>query len=205
MRSNLEDERPDDGIIGEEYGEVRTDAERLWVLDPIDGTRSFISGRPIFGTLIAMIEQEHPSLGVIDQPIIGERWIGATGRPTIFNGSIIQSRRCPQIDNAQLGTTSPYLFDGTDRNAFERLTKRVRNLVLGGDCYSYGMVALGQLDLVVEANLKLYDFAALVPVVEGSGGRMRDWTGQPLTRRSDGRVIAAGDPALVDQVLAVLK
>jgi histidinol phosphatase-like enzyme (inositol monophosphatase family) len=204
MRAILETERPDDGIIGEEYGELRADAERLWVLDPIDGTRSFISGRPIFGTLIALIERNSPTVGVIDQPIIGERWVGALGRPTTFNGAAVQSRRCPQLNMAQLGTTSPYLFDDGDRAAFERLAGEVRNLVLGGDCYSYGMVALGQLDLVIESNLKLYDFAALVPVVEGAGGIMRDWNGQPLTRYSDGRVIAAGDADLIQQVLTVL-
>jgi inositol-phosphate phosphatase/L-galactose 1-phosphate phosphatase/histidinol-phosphatase len=204
IRAILEVERPGDGIIGEEYGVTREGASRRWVLDPIDGTRSFITGRPIFGTLIALIEGETPVLGVIDQPIAGERWIGARGRPTLFNGVPVQTRHCAALAQAHLGTTSPYLFDAATRPGFEAVAAVARNLVLGGDCYSYGLVALGQLDLVIESGLKLYDFAALVPVVEGAGGRMCDWRGEPLSASSDGRVIAAGCPELIPAVLELL-
>lgn len=204
IRTILEAERPHDGIIGEEYGDVREGAPRRWVLDPIDGTRSFIAGRPIFGTLIALIEEETPTLGVIDQPILGERWIGATGRATSFNGAPAHTRRCARLADALLGTTSPYLFDDTERPRFEAVAKASANLVLGGDCYSYAGLAIGQLDLVVEAGLKLYDFAALVPVIEGAGGRMCDWQGRPLGASSSGQVIASGDPALIPAVLEAL-
>ena len=204
MRAILEAERPGDGIVGEEYGIVREGAERRWVLDPIDGTRSFVTGRPIFGTLIALIEGETPVLGVIDQPILRERWVGAKGRPTTFNGATASTRDCAMLAGAHLGTTSPYLFDADTRPGFERVAGAVGNLVLGGDCYSYGLLALGHLDLVIESGLKLYDFAALAPVVEGAGGRMCDWRGKPLSAASDGRVIAAGDLALVDQILPLL-
>ena len=204
MRVILEAERPGDGIVGEEYGIAREGAERRWVLDPIDGTRSFVTGRPIFGTLIALIEGETPVLGVIDQPILRERWVGAKGRPTTFNGAATSTRDCALLAEAHLGTTSPYLFDADTRAGFEAVARAAGNLVMGGDCYSYGLVALGQLDLVIESGLKLYDFAALAPVVEGAGGRMCDWRGKPLSAASDGRVIAVGDAALVDQILPLL-
>ncbi len=204
IRTILEKERPLDGIIGEEYGATRENAGRRWVIDPIDGTRSFMTGRPIFGTLIALIEEEAPIIGIIDQPILRERWVGARGRPTLFNGEVARTRNCGVLASAHLGTTSPYLFDSATRPGFERLAAAAGNLVLGGDCYSYGLVALGQLDLVVEAGLKLHDFAALVPVVEGAGGIVCDWSGNPVSAQSDGKLVTAGDRALIDQTLALL-
>ena len=204
IRTILEKERPLDGIIGEEYGATRENAGRRWVIDPIDGTRSFMTGRPIFGTLIALIEEEAPIIGIIDQPILRERWVGARGRPTLFNGEVARTRNCGVLASAHLGTTSPYLFDSATRPGFERLAAAAGNLVLGGDCYSYGLVALGQLDLVVEAGLKLHDFAALVPVVEGAGGIVCDWSGHPVGAQSDGKLVTAGDRALIDQTLALL-
>ena len=204
IRTILEKERPLDGIIGEEYGATRENAGRRWVIDPIDGTRSFMTGRPIFGTLIALIEEEAPIIGIIDQPILRERWVGARGRPTLFNGEVARTRNCGVLASAHLGTTSPYLFDRATRPGFERLAAAAGNLVLGGDCYSYGLVALGQLDLVVEAGLKLHDFAALVPVVEGAGGIVCDWSGNPVSAQSDGKLVTAGDRALIDQTLALL-
>ena len=204
MRALISRERPTEGIIGEEYGPEREGASRLWVLDPIDGTRSFIAGRPIFGTLIALLEEGVPVLGLIDQPIIGERWVGALGRPTTFNAAPCRTRACPELKRAQLATTSPYLFSESEWPAFERLAASSGNQVFGGDCYSYATLASGHLDLVVESGLKLYDFAALVPVIEGAGGRMTDWQGRSLGSSSDGRVIAAGDPRLIDQALALI-
>ena len=173
MREILEVQCPADGIYGEEHGGDRLEADRIWVLDPIDGTRSFIAGRPIFGTLIALIEGDWPLLGVIDQGIIGERWLGVVGQPTTLNGKPATTRRCRAVADALLATTSPALFDDGQLHAFEHLDAQVRSTVLGGDCYNYGCLASGHLDIVVEAGLKLHDFAALVPVVEGAGGRSR--------------------------------
>jgi histidinol phosphatase-like enzyme (inositol monophosphatase family) len=204
MRRLIVAERPMDGIIGEEFGVREGSSGRQWVLDPIDGTRAFIAGRPIFGTLIALIEDGWPLLGIIDQPIIGERWLGVTGRPTLFNGKPAQARACRELKGAILGTTSPALFDDDQLHAFEHLDAAVMSTVLGGDCYNYGCVASGWLDIVVEAGLKLHDFAALVPVVEGAGGRMCDWQGDPLHAGSTGEVIAAGDPARVEEILEAL-
>ncbi|PZU11645.1 histidinol-phosphatase [Sphingomonas sp.] len=204
IRAILEAERPQDGIIGEEYGVAREEAARIWVIDPIDGTRAFLAGRPLFGTLIALLEEDRPLLGLIDQPIARERWIGAAGRPTTFNGAPAATRACAALARAHLGTTGPYLFPEADQPGFDRLRGQVRDTIWGGDCHNYGLVASGHIDLVVEANLKLYDFAALVPVVEGAGGRMTDWAGQSLGRESDGRVIAAGDPALIEEAITAL-
>jgi histidinol phosphatase-like enzyme (inositol monophosphatase family) len=205
IRTILEAERPADGIVGEEYGSVREAARHVWVLDPIDGTRAFVAGRPLFGTLIALMEDGVPVLGVIDQPIIGDRWLGARGRATTFNGAPCRTRACPSLGAARVGTTSPQAFDAATFAAFERLRPHTLDTLYGGDCHNYGLLASGHLDLVVEAGLKIHDFAALVPVVEGAGGVMRDWSGAPLTASSDGRVVASGDPALVDAVVALLR
>ena len=210
MRRLLDAEAPGDGVIGEEYGEKPGVTGRRWVLDPIDGTRSFTAGRAIFGTLIALLEDDWPVLGVIDQPIQRERWLGVAGRPTTFNGAVVRTRACATLDGALLATTSPHLFRGDEVEAYMRLAAAVagddlgQGPVYGGDCYNYGLVASGCLDVVCEAGLKLHDFAALVPVVEGAGGRMCDWAGDPLSAASRGQVLAIGDPARVDDVLKAL-
>ena len=200
IRAVIESMRPDDGVIGEEYGAHRPDAERVWVLDPIDGTRAFIAGRPIFGTLIALLEDGRPVLGVIDQPISGERWIGATGRPTRFNGAPVRTRACPRLSRALFATTAPWFCGG-----FDALRAATGDTVLGGDCYNYALLASGHVDLVVEEGLKLHDWAALLPVVEGAGGAMTDWTGAPLTPASNGRIVAVGDKALLPEILPLLE
>ena len=205
MRTLIEQTYPADAIIGEEYGVKEGSSGRAWVLDPIDGTRAFISGRPIFGTLVALMVEGWPMLGVIDQPILKERWLGAVGKPTLFNGQPAVTRRCPDLAKVLLGTTSPALFDDHQLHAFEHLDAATMSTVLGGDCYNYGCVASGWLDVVVEANLKIHDFAALVPVVEGAGGRMCDWAGDPLTADSVGEVIAAGDPARIEEIIEALE
>ncbi|MEI9850188.1 MAG: histidinol-phosphatase [Sphingomonas sp.] len=204
MRRLIIAEAPMDGIAGEEYGVREGVSGRIWVLDPIDGTRAFIAGRPIFGTLIALVEDGWPVLGIIDQPILRERWLGVTGRGTTFNGAPARTRACRALSDALLATTSPALFGDAQLHAFEHLDGAVRSTVLGGDCYNYASVASGWLDVVVEDGLKLHDFAALVPVVEGAGGRMCDWAGDPLHAGSPGEVIAAGDPARVDDILEAL-
>jgi len=204
MRAILEAERPQDGIVGEEYGATREGAERVWVLDPIDGTRSFVAGRAIFGTLVALVEAGAPVLGVIDQPVQRERWIGAVGRPTTLNGAPINTRVCGTLGDAILATTGPAYFKPDEMAAYHRCIAPARDSIWGGDCYNYGLLSLGQLDAVVEAGLKLYDFAALVPVVEGAGGAMRDWQGGRLGAESKGQVVAVGDARLLEPILALL-
>lgn len=205
MRRIIEAEYPRDGIIGEEYGIKDSATGRSWVLDPIDGTISFMAGRPIFGTLVALVEEGWPVVGVIDQPVARERWVGAVGRPTQFNGAPATTRRCTAMAEAMLATSSPHYFTDDDAVRFLAVAaKASRRVIYGGDCYNYGLVASGHLDLVVESGLKLHDFAALVPVVEGAGGTMCDWTGEPLNADSAGDVIALGDAARLEEVVEAL-
>jgi inositol-phosphate phosphatase / L-galactose 1-phosphate phosphatase / histidinol-phosphatase len=203
IRAILESERPSDGIIGEEYGTVRESASRQWVIDPIDGTTSFVAGRPIFGTLIALMEDGWPVLGLIDQPILKERWVGAVGQQTTFNGAPVKTRSCPDLAQATLSTTSPNCFSAHEGEHFMALAAKTahRRLIWGGDCYNYALLASGHIDIVVEAGLKIHDFAALIPVVEGAGGMMCDWAGEPLNFECAGHVIALGDPARLEDVL----
>jgi inositol-phosphate phosphatase / L-galactose 1-phosphate phosphatase / histidinol-phosphatase len=204
MRAILGREVPEHGVYGEEHGVERADAEYVWVLDPIDGTRAFITGLPIWGTLIALLHRGVPVLGVIDQPILKERWLGVAGQPSTFNGQPIGVRGCPSLDRAYMYSTAPIMFEGDLARKHEALTHAVKLFRWGGDCYAYGLLASGHVDLVVENALKLYDFAALVPVVKGAGGLITDWQGRDLDMRSDGSVLAAGDPALHRAALAML-
>jgi inositol-phosphate phosphatase/L-galactose 1-phosphate phosphatase/histidinol-phosphatase len=203
MRAILDKAVPTHGVCGEEHGQVRMDADYVWVLDPIDGTKAFITGLPIFGTLIALLYRGTPVLGVIDQPILGERWLGVNGSAT-FNGRPIKVRACDALDKAYMYSTAPIMFPGVFEKRHEALTKRVKLFRWGGDCYAYGLLASGHVDLVVEASLKLYDFAALVPVVKGAGGLITDWQGKELDMNSDGSVLAAGDAAAHGAAMAVL-
>ncbi len=195
---------PDDGVIGEEFGAERGGASHVWVFDPIDGTRAFIAGRPLFGTLVALLIDGRPVLGIIDQPIIGDRWVGRAGEVTTFKGQPCRTRACPTLAAAHVGTTGPQHLSPDEWVRFQKLAAASRDTLYGGDCHNYGLLASGHLDLVVEAGLKLHDYAALIPVVEGAGGRMTDWHGQPLSADSDGSVIAAGNPALIAPTIAVL-
>jgi inositol-phosphate phosphatase/L-galactose 1-phosphate phosphatase/histidinol-phosphatase len=204
MRAAIGRAFPEHGIIGEEYGRERPDAEFVWVLDPIDGTKSFITGKPLFGTLIALTWQGRPVVGVIDMPALAECWWGADDRGTRMNDAPVKSRACGDLAQAMLYATTPQMFRGSDETAFGRLAARVRHVLYGADCYASALLAGGWSDLVVEASLQPYDFCALVPVVEGAGGVMADWRGDPLTTSSDGRVVACGDPRLLEPVLACL-
>ncbi|HKT18969.1 MAG TPA: histidinol-phosphatase [Stellaceae bacterium] len=204
MRRLIAARFPAHGILGEEHGGVRTNADYVWVLDPIDGTKSFISGVPLFGTLIALVHRGRPVLGIIDQPISRERWIGARGRKTTLNGKPVKSRACQRLNRATLYATAPEMFGKRDAAAFARLRRRVKLARFGADCYAYALLASGFIDLVVEADLKPYDFCALVPVIEGAGGTITDWHGEKLGLGSDGRVIAAGDTNLARRARALL-
>jgi myo-inositol-1(or 4)-monophosphatase len=206
MRGVLAERFPAHGILGEEFGLDRPESRLRWVLDPIDGTRAFITGRPTFGILIALLDNETPVLGMIDQPVTGERWVGAAGRPTAFRGpfgGVAGCRPCPTLGDAELSCTSPEML-GSDEGRWNRLKAAVRRNYWGGDCYAHGLVALGQIDIVAEADMKVWDWAPLVPVIEGAGGRVTDWNGRPLRPGGDGRVLSVGDPALLQAVVGTL-
>jgi myo-inositol-1(or 4)-monophosphatase len=176
------------------------------VLDPIDGTRAFITGRPSFGTLIALLRDGVPVLGIIDQPITGERWIGVAGERTRFRGPFggtPGTRACARLADAELSATSPDML-GDALPRWQRLSRATRRTSWGGDCYAYGLLALGQIDIVAERDLKIWDWAALVPVVEGAGGCVVDWQGKALNAASLGEVIAVGDRGVLGAALACL-
>ena len=207
MRAVLSERFPEHGVLGEEFGLTRPEAELRWVLDPIDGTRAFITGRPTFGVLIGLLEGDRPILGLIDQPITGERWIGARGQPTLFRGGLggkAGCRPCPRLEDAELSCTSPEMLEGADMPRWRRLASKVRRNYWGGDCYAYGLLALGQIDIVAESDMKIWDWVPLVAVVEGAGGKVTDWNGAPLRPDGDGRVLAVGDPALLPLAVAAL-
>nr|XP_010940121.1 bifunctional phosphatase IMPL2, chloroplastic isoform X2 [Elaeis guineensis] len=182
MVSILLENFPSHAIFGEENGwrckEKWTDY--VWVLDPIDGTKSFITGKPLFGTLIALLHKGKPIIGIIDQPVLRERWIGMDGRRTTLNGREVSTRTCSKISQAYLYTTSPHLFSGDAEEAFVRVRNKVKVPLYGCDCYAYALLASGFVDLVVESGLKPYDFLSLVPVIEGAGGSITDWKGDKL-------------------------
>jgi inositol-phosphate phosphatase/L-galactose 1-phosphate phosphatase/histidinol-phosphatase len=198
LRQRLADEAPEHGILGEEHGGERLDAEYVWVLDPIDGTRAFVNGIPLFGTLIALTRNGAPLLGVIDHPALGERWLGVAGAPTCHwgrgdDGDPVKVRACDGLDQARLCATSPEMFSSDELARFRRVQTAVRDTRFGTDCYAYAMVASGQTDLVVEAGMQPYDYLAHAVVVAGAGGAITDWHGAPLTLDSPGSVLAAGD------------
>jgi myo-inositol-1(or 4)-monophosphatase len=212
MRAVIAGRFPDHGILGEEFGLERAGASLRWVLDPIDGTRAFITGRPQFGTLIGLLADGVPVLGLIDQPVTGERWLGVAGRATVFSGKmggVAGVRACPELAGAELSCTSPEMYTPEQWAGWQRLAAAAARASFGGDCYAYGLLALGHIDVIAEADLKVWDWAALVPVIEGAGGTVTDWNGQPL--RGDpagssqtGPVLAVGDKALHAPALAFL-
>jgi len=205
IRAVLASKLPGHGIIGEEFGASDTAASHQWVLDPIDGTKAFAGGRPLFGTLIALLIDGRPVLGLIDQPATGDRWIGDVGQPTRLNGQPCRVRPCRRIADAWVATTAPDMFNGISggQRAMD-LHRQAAVSLWGGDCINYALLAAGRCDLVIEAGLKLHDFAALIPVIQGAGGVISDWRGRPLTPSSPGDVIAAATPELHAETVARL-
>jgi myo-inositol-1(or 4)-monophosphatase len=205
MRRLIKANFPQHGIVGEEFGSEHENAEYVWVLDPIDGTKSFIAGFPIWGTLIALMHRGTPVFGMMHQPFIGERFSGDSGS-AFYSGSAgkrrLAVRRCASLQDATMFTTSPMLMNATDRASFGRVEQAVRLTRYGGDCYSYCMLAAGHLDLVIETELKPYDIAALIPIITGAGGIVTTWEGSPAP--GGGRIIAAGDKRVHEAALKLL-
>lgn len=203
LREMLESSRPDDGIFGEEYDRKPSRSGLTWVIDPIDGTKSFMVGRPTFGTLIGLWEGDTPLLGIIDQPISNERWIGGKGLPATLNGAPVKTRACSDISLAVSGSTTPAMYDHTGP-VYEAFEKTGRAMIWGGDCYMYGLLACGFMDIIIEASLKPYDYAAVVPIIQSAGGVMTDWQGRALTLESSGEILACGDKTLHEAALKLI-
>ena len=203
LRGMIRDAFPRHAIRGEEFA-AEGAGEFTWVLDPIDGTKSFVTGFPLFGSLIALLQGDQPVLGVIEAPALNERWLGCEGRPTLFNGRSVRTSAVRSLAQATVYTTTAETFSAPERRRFEALAARAALRRFGGDCYLYGMLASGHCELVIEVQLKPHDFMAVIPVVQGAGGRISDWRGAPLTSASDGRVVAAASEALWREALAEL-
>jgi histidinol phosphatase-like enzyme (inositol monophosphatase family) len=198
---------PDHGVIGEEYGEDRPDADFVWVLDPIDGTRGFIAGMPLWTTLIALRFQGRPVVGLIGQPYLDEVFVGtAQGSRLLHRGHTtpLAVRPCPRLDQAVIVTTDPLMFKGADAAAWMRLKGAARLARYSADAYAYALAAAGQLDLVIETGLKAWDIEAAIPLLQGAGGSVTDWQGRPLGSKG-GACLIAGDPACRDQAIAMLE
>lgn len=204
MRALIEQHYPEHGILGEEHGRSGLDREYFWVIDPIDGTKSFISGMPTFGVLIALVHRGVPLLSVVDHPAMAERFIGIAGQATRWNGVPCTVRDCRSLKDAILFATTPDMFEGDTAARFDRVSRHAKVRRFGGDCFAYAMLAGGHVDAVVEAQLQPYDYMALVPMVEGAGGILTDWSGAPLSIHSDGRVVAAATASLHKEILDLL-
>lgn len=200
LREILTEQRPQDGIHGEEFENKASENGLTWVIDPIDGTKPFICGEHNFGTLIALCEDGKPILGVIDQAIVSDRWVGAKGIQTTHNGKSISTRKCASLGNAVASSTAPGMFRHIDIGFYRVIREQVKFMNWGGNCLPYGLLASGYLDMVIEAQMNPHDYLALAPIIEGAGGKICDWDGQPLTLNSGHALVALGDERLWSQV-----
>jgi histidinol phosphatase-like enzyme (inositol monophosphatase family) len=206
MRGLIEERFPDHGIAGEEFADRPANGPYCWALDPIDGTKSFIIGMPTWGTLIGLLHDGRPVLGMMNQPYTGERFWGTADGARFRNASgerAMRTRACASLGEAILATTSPSLFKREEGPRFEQLSSAVRMTRYGGDCYLYCMVAMGCIDIVAEAGLKPFDIIPLVPIIEAAGGRVTTWDGGDPT--GGGQILVTGDPSLHEAALARLR
>lgn len=209
LRELIADRFPDHGILGEEGQDVAPGADHVWVLDPIDGTAAFVAGVPVHGTLIALAQGGVPVLGIIDMHVTGQRWVGAAGQPTLLHyagqASPCRTRRGQGLDRAILSASNPDFFSAAERSALDALRDATAWRVWGASCMAYGLLASGRIDLALDTALAVHDWAPFAPIIEGAGGKVTDWQGRPLRLDSGPQVLAAGDPALHDQALAMIR
>ncbi len=204
MREIIAAEHPDHGILGEERKAHAADSEFVWVIDPIDGTLAFLAGIPVFGTLLALLHDGTPVLGIIDMPMTAERWIGADGLQTTRNGKPVRSRSCADLSMALMSTSNPDYYDHTNAPALERLKRSTRFAVYGGSCMFYAQIASGRVDICIDVQFKACDYLALIPVVQGAGGVFTNWEGRAAGLHSGSQYIASGDPRAHEQALRIL-
>ncbi len=210
IRQEITKKYPDHGIIGEEYKNINLDSDFKWVIDPIDGTSSFIIGKPVFGTLISLAYKNEPVIGIINQPINNERWLGVKGGGSLLNGKKLSTRKSETISNSVFCTTSPVYFKGLELEFFNKVASQTKyqkskGVFYGGDCYLYGLMALGLVDIIIETGLNNYDYCALVPIIEEAGGIITDWSGNKVDINSNGKILACGDKRVHDEILRIAK
>lgn len=204
IRDELTRAFPEDGIFGEEFGTENLDAEAAWIIDPIDGTRSFITGNPLFGMLLGRFVDETPQIGIVRMPALDETYVGAVGRGATRNGEVIACRKTTALSGAMVYVNEAEKLNAADPDRFSRLCSVGHTRRMAYDCYPHALVASGQIDAVVDCGLEPYDYLPLVALVEAAGGVMCDWAGDPLGLGSDGRVITAATPTLRDDLLEIL-
>ena len=205
IRKAISIRHPKHGIVGEEFGNQNPDADTCWVIDPIDGTKSFIAGIPLWGTLIGLCEHAKPVAGIMSQPFTGETFLARAGKSVFeYQGksTALKTSNTEDLEEAIIMSTSPDLFSPQESARFDELTVRARMVRYGADCYAYCMLAAGQIDLVVEAGLKFHDVAALIPIIENAGGLVTDWQGKPFG--NTGQILAAANPTLHRKALIML-
>jgi len=204
IRSIIDELHPDHGIFGEEYGASGADLEFIWVIDPIDGTLPFLAGFPVFGTLIALLHNGAPVLGIIDMPMTRERWIGSTKLPTTHNGKIVTTRACENLASALMSTSNPDFYDEASLPALKGMQQATELIVYGGSCMAYAHIASGRIDVGIDVQFDIHDYLPLVPIITGAGGIITDWNANPLDMNSGDRFIATGDERTHAEALIVL-
>ena len=205
LRERIADCYPNHGIIGEEGSNDGVVQDLTWVLDPIDGTTAFIAGVPVYGSLIALLRDGVPIIGIIDQPTTAERWVGVTGRRTRHSAGPCATRACRDLAGAILSASNPDFFTDAERPALDVLRAATAWRIYGGACRAYGLLASGRTDVAIDTRLKLWDFAPFPPIIEGAGGVVTDWEGRPLGINSGPQILAAGDPARHHEALALVR
>ena len=204
IRSMIKQEYPEHGILGEEFDSINANAEYIWVIDPIDGTRSYIAGHKDFGNLISLTYNKKPIIGIINCPAHKERWVGVKNQNSTLNKKPVKTSKIKNIENAYLFTSGLYFDEPHLRRAVDKIQKKVNYFRYGGDCYMYGMVASGLIDIVIEDTLKTHDYMALVNVIEGAGGKITDKFGEEITTDSQGSVIASANENLHSEIISLI-
>lgn len=204
IRGEIEQRFPEHGFYGEESGQSATDAEWVWVVDPIDGTTSFSTGKPTFGTLIALLHEGRPVLGLVDLPALDDRWLGVKGQPTLYNDKVVNTSSVNEIAKASIYTTTTKMFDDAQMLRYQAVEQQGKFSVFGADCLGYGLLASGFTEIVIEASLKPYDYMALVPVIEGAGGCISDWEGREIDLQTADHILACANVDLHQKALKVI-
>jgi len=203
IREIILETHPDHGILGEEREYTNADAELAWTIDPIDGTLPFLAGFPVFGTLLGLLHNGVPVLGVIDIPMTRERWIGWQNAPTTHNGKQVHTRSCAELAEAMMSTSNPDFYNEQDRPYLETMKEATKLNVYGGSCMAYAQIATGRIDIGFDVAFDIHDYLPLIPVIEGAGGIVTDWRGDRLTKTSGDRFVACGDKRLHEQAIAI--
>ena len=204
IREIIKNNYPEHGILGEEFDQTNIESEYIWVIDPIDGTRSFIAGHKDFGTLIALVYKKKPLIGIINCPMHNERWVGIIDKETKMNNKIVKTSNTTLINESYFCTSGLYLEDDHFKKSCDKIINKTKYYRLGGDCYMYGMIASGLIDIVLEDTLKVHDYMALIPVIEGAGGVVTDKYGSPVNINSEGSIVASANKSLHNQIIDII-